>query len=146
VPFRFNRNTDELTATYQINVTPFIDVMLVLLVIFMLTAPLSAVRIPVDLPISSSQPTPPPQEPVVLTVQQDLQLSLGNTPVARGDLQRALARLTHGQADTRIYVRADQAIRYGDLMSVMDLLRQGGYQRIALLSRERSSQPSPGAP
>jgi biopolymer transport protein ExbD len=144
VAFDFKRETEELVASSQINVTPFIDVMLVLLVIFMITAPLSAVRIPVDLPVASAQAQPPPpQQPIVLTVQQDLQLALGNMPVARGDLTAAIARLTHGNGNTRIYVRADQSIRYGELMAVMNLLSQGGYQRVALLSREGSSRPRP---
>jgi TonB system transport protein ExbD (group 1) len=146
VALKFNRNPEELDASYQINVTPFIDVMLVLLVIFMLTAPLSAVRIPVNLPVSSSAPQPPSQQPVVLSVQQDLSLSLGNAPVAREELQAALARLTHGDVGTRIFVRADQSIRYGDLMAVMDLLSRAGYQRVALVGRGGSAPPASGSP
>ncbi len=143
--FEFNRNPEELTASYQINVTPFVDVLLVLLVIFMLTAPLSAVRIPVDLPASSSKPQTSSQPPVVLSVQQDLSLSLGNASVERDDLPAALARATHGDPNTRIYVRADQSIRYGDLMAVMDLLSRAGYQKVALVGREAGSQSSAGA-
>ena len=135
--FKFHRRLENLVASSQINVTPFIDVMLVLLVIFMITAPLSAVRVPVDLPQSAAIPQPPPsEEPVVLTVQSDLQLSLGNLPTTREALASALARLTHGNTATRIYVRADQSIRYGDLMGVMDLLTEAGYQKVALVSRE----------
>ncbi|MGH8141563.1 MAG: biopolymer transporter ExbD [Steroidobacteraceae bacterium] len=144
---KFNRNPEELEASYEINVTPFIDVMLVLLVIFMLTAPLSAVRIPVNLPQSSSKPQTASQPPVVLSVQQDLSLALGNTPVARDELPGALARLTHGDMGMRIYVRADQSIRYGDLMAVMDLLSRAGYQKVALVGRGGGapSQSPPGA-
>ena len=147
--FEFNRRPDEWQASHHINVTPFIDVMLVLLVIFMVTAPLTAVHIPVQLPASSSEPQPAAENPVVLTVQQDLGLALGNTSITRAELASALQRLTRGDRTTRIYVRADQNIRYGQLMAVMDLLRAAGYQRVALVSREAgspaSTAPSPPA-
>ncbi len=133
--FKFHRNTDELVASHDINVTPFIDVMLVLLVIFMVAAPLAVVHMPVDLPVSHAAPSPP-SEPVMLIVQRDLQLSLNDMPVARAQLTSALARTTHGNPETRIFVRADESVRYGDLMGVMDLLRAAGYDKVALVSRQ----------
>ena len=143
--FRFRRAAEELGAAHQINVTPFIDVMLVLLVIFMITAPLSAVRVPLDLPTSSARAQAPTEPPLVLSVQRDLSLSLGNAPVARAALGAALLRATRGNRDTRIYLRADQAIRYGDLMGVMDLLREAGYLKVALVGREASPSAAPGS-
>jgi TonB system transport protein ExbD (group 1) len=139
--FKFQRATDELVTQHEINVTPFIDVMLVLLVIFMVTAPLAMVHVPLELPSSSAAPSPPPNEPVILSLQQNLKLSVGDVPVARADLTAALARATHDDRSTRIYLRADRTISYGDLMDVMDLLRSAGFQRVALLSRAAPRVP-----
>jgi TonB system transport protein ExbD (group 1) len=135
VAFEFRRNPDELVASHEINVTPFIDVMLVLLVVFMVAAPLAVVHMPLDLPVSHTAPSPP-TEPVVLSLQRDLQLSVNDTPVVRTQLSAALTRVTHGNQDARIFVRADQSVRYGDLMSVMDLLRAAGYLKVSLVSRQ----------
>ena len=133
--FEFRRNYDELIASHDINVTPFIDVMLVLLVIFMVAAPLAVVHMPLDLPASHTAPSPP-TEPVVLSVQRNLQLAVNNMPVARPQLAASLSRVTHGDPNTRIYLRADQSVRYGDLIGVMDLLRTAGYLKVALVSRQ----------
>jgi biopolymer transport protein ExbD len=135
VAFEFRRNADELIASHDINVTPFIDVMLVLLVIFMVAAPLAVVHMPLDLPVSHGAPSPP-TEPVVLSVQRDLQLSVDDRPVARAQLAAALSSVTHGYIGTRIYLRADESVRYGDLIGVMDLLRAAGYLKVALVSRQ----------
>jgi biopolymer transport protein ExbD len=141
--FKFQRAADELVSNHEINVTPFIDVMLVLLVIFMVTAPLAMVHVPLELPSSSASPSPPPSEPVVLSLQKNLQLSIGDVPVMRADVPAVLSRDTHADRSTRIYVRADRSVSYGDLMDVMDLLRDAGYQHVALLSR--SAVPAPAA-
>ena len=140
--FKFQRAADELVTSHEINVTPFIDVMLVLLVIFMVTAPLAMVHVPLELPSSSASPSPPPSEPVILSLQKDLQISIGDVPVTRPDVPAVLARDTHGDRNTRIYVRADRSISYGDLMDVMDLLRNAGYQRVALMSRSAAAAPA----
>lgn len=139
--FDFHRNLDELVASHDINVTPFIDVMLVLLVIFMVAAPLAVVHMPLDLPVSHAAPSPP-TEPVTLSLQRNLQLSLNDMPVERTQLSAALARATQGDLTARIFVRADESVRYGDLMSVMDLLRDAGYVKVALVSRQ---MPAPAA-
>jgi biopolymer transport protein ExbD len=144
VAFEFHRNLDELVASHEINVTPFIDVMLVLLIIFMVAAPLAVVHLPVDLPVSHAAPSPP-TEPVELSLQRDLQLSLNDMPVPRAQLPTTLARVTHGDHDARIFVRADESVRYGDLMSVMDLLRDAGYSKVALVSRQVPSGPAAAA-
>ncbi len=139
--FKLKRDLDDLVVAHEINVTPFIDVMLVLLIIFMVTAPLSTVNVPVELPISTAAQQPIPREPVILSVQLDLQLALGDVPVARADVSGALDRLTHGDHETRVFLRADQAVKYGDLMQVMNLLRDAGYRKVALVGREDLESP-----
>jgi len=135
VAFKFKRVADEFVASHEINVTPFIDVVLVLLVIFMVAAPLAVVHMPLDLPAAHTAASPP-TEPVTLSVQRNLQLSVNDVPVSRPQVAEALGRITHGDPDARIYLRADENVRYGDLISVMDLLRAAGYQKVALVSRQ----------
>ncbi|HEY4192026.1 MAG TPA: TonB system transport protein ExbD [Mesorhizobium sp.] len=127
---------DDLLETHEINVTPFIDVMLVLLIIFMVAAPLATVDVNVDLPASSATPSPRPDKPLYLTVKQDLAVMLGNEPVPREALAGALDRLTQGDRQQRVFLRADQTVGYGDLMDVMNLLRKAGYLKIALVGLE----------
>ncbi|MBE0555086.1 MAG: TonB system transport protein ExbD [Rhodobacteraceae bacterium] len=129
-------NTDDLAENHEINVTPFIDVMLVLLIIFMVAAPLATVDVPVDLPASTAEARPKPDEPVYLTVQKDLTLALGDDPVAREGLAAALDATTGANRDTRIFLRGDQALPYGEVMAVMDALRAAGYLKIALVGLE----------
>lgn len=127
---------DDLGEMSEINVTPFIDVMLVLLIIFMVAAPLSTVDVPVDLPTSNAPPQERPDEPVFLTVQQDLSLTLGEEPVTAETLSAALDRLTAGNREERVFLRADGAVAYADLMAVMNDLRRAGYLRIGLVGAE----------
>ncbi len=127
---------DDLAVTHEINVTPFIDVMLVLLIIFMVAAPLATVDIGVDLPASAAQPTPRPDKPVYLTVKPDLTIAVGETVVARETLNDALGEATKGDKNERIFLRADKVVSYGDLMDVMNLLRQNGYLKVALVGLE----------
>ena len=136
---------DELSENHEINVTPFIDVMLVLLIIFMVAAPLATVDVNVDLPASSAQPAQRPDEPLYLTVKEDLGLNLGNDPVQREQLAAALERVTQGNKDTRIFLRADKAIEYGQFMEVMNLLRDAGYLKIALVGLETLPGAAPAA-
>ena len=127
---------DELSELHEINVTPFIDVMLVLLIIFMVAAPLATVDIAVDLPSSSVEPQRKPDKPVYLTVKPDLSLAVGDDPVARDALPGALAAATGGNKDERIFLRADRVVSYGDVMEVMDALRAAGYLKVALVGLE----------
>jgi biopolymer transport protein ExbD len=130
-----------LDEVSEINVTPFIDVILVLLIIFMVAAPLSTVNVAVDLPASNAQPQQRPDTPMFLTVKSDLSLALGNDAVARDSLQTALDRQTGSDRQQRVFLRADKAVAYGDLMEVMNLLRQAGYLKIALVGLEGPAVP-----
>jgi biopolymer transport protein ExbD len=130
------RAADDLEETHEINVTPFIDVMLVLLIIFMIAAPLATVDVPVDLPSSSATPQPRPADPIYLTVGADLGLTLGETPVAAGGLGPALEGATSGDREARVFLRADEAVPYGELMKVMDQMRAAGYLKVALVTLE----------
>jgi TonB system transport protein ExbD (group 1) len=132
---------DDLAETHEINVTPFIDVMLVLLIIFMVAAPLATVDLGVDLPASTAEPQPRPDKPVFLTVTSDLALALGEESVAREALPGALAAATAGNTDARIFLRADKAVSYGELMAVMNLLRDAGYLKIALVGLDGRGAP-----
>jgi biopolymer transport protein ExbD len=127
---------DEYSEAHEINVTPFIDVMLVLLIIFMVAAPLSTVDLPVDLPSSTATPQKKPDKPTYITIQADLAVAIGETPVKRVDLVRTLEALSDTGKDTRLFLRADRTVSYGELMSVLEILRQGGYLRVALVALE----------
>ena len=127
---------DELAENHEINVTPFIDVMLVLLIIFMVAAPLATVDIKVDLPAASATPEDRPDDPLYLTLAEDHTLTLGETPVADGGLAAALARASGGREDPRIFLRADSRVDYQTLMGTLDRLREAGYLKVALVARE----------
>ena len=135
---RLDHGKDELEEVHEINVTPFIDVILVLLIIFMIAAPLATVDISVDLPSSTAQQQPRPDKPVYLTVKPDLSLALGDAPVAREQLSAALEKMTDGDKQTRIFLRADKVVPYGELMEVMNLLRAAGFLKVALVGLEKS--------
>ena len=136
---RLDHGKDELEEVHEINVTPFIDVILVLLIIFMIAAPLATVDISVDLPSSTAQPQPRPDKPIYLTVKPDLSLAVGDTPIARAQLSGVLEQTTNGDKQTRIFLRADKVVPYGELMEVMNLLRAAGFLKIALVGLEKSS-------
>lgn len=134
---------DDLSETHEINVTPFIDVILVLLIIFMVAAPLSTVDVAVDLPGSTATPQPRLEKPLYLTIKADLSLAIGNDPVARDGLGAALDAFTGAKNDERIFLRADKMVAYGDLTEVMNALRAAGYLKIALVGLD--AMPSAGA-
>src|ERR687884_1851874 len=107
---------DELSDLHEINVTPFIDVILVLLIIFMVAAPLSTVDVPVDLPVATARAQPRPEQPLFLTIKSDLSLTLGETPVAVPQLVPALDAATNFDRQKRLFLRADKSVPYGELM------------------------------
>jgi biopolymer transport protein ExbD len=130
-----------LGPVHEINVTPFIDVMLVLLIIFMVAAPLATVDLLVNLPASTVEPQPRPDKPVFLTVQADLTLLLDHEAVARETLDRALSTAASGDKDARIFLRADKAVPYGEIMEVMNLLRGAGFLKVALVGLDKAAVP-----
>jgi biopolymer transport protein ExbD len=134
---------DDLTETHEINVTPFIDVILVLLIIFMVAAPLATVDVPVDLPSSTATPQPKPDKPLYLTVKSDLSLVIGDNPLGEAELGATLDQATSRDRDQRIFLRADKTVDYGDLMKVMNDLRASGYLKIALVGLEGAPAPVP---
>ena len=134
---RLHHGEDTLEEVHEINVTPFIDVILVLLIIFMVAAPLATVDIAVDLPSSSAEQQPRPDKPLYLTVKPDLTLSIGNDTVGRESIGPALDHATSNNRDTRIFLRADKVVSYGDLMETLNLLRSAGYFKVALVGLEK---------
>ena len=130
-----------LDEMHEINVTPFIDVILVLLIVFMVAAPLSTVDVPVDLPAASAQPQARPPKPLYLTVKADLMLAAGEEPAPRDMLGQILTQAANGDKSTRIFVRADKSVPYGEIMKVMDLLRGAGFLKVALVALEGMGAP-----
>lgn len=131
---------DELAENHEINVTPFIDVTLVLLIIFMVAAPLATVDVNVNLPASTATRTPQPDKPIFLTIKADHSLTLGQDPVSRQGLGTALDRASKGDKANRIFLRADKSINYDTLMQIMNVLRSAGYLKIALVGLENREQ------
>ena len=133
---RLGHGDESLDELHEINVTPFIDVMLVLLIIFMIAAPLATVDISVNLPAANAERTPRPDKPLFLTLKADLSVSLGDDAIARGALAAALDAATGGDKTQRVFLRADKAVPYGDLMALMNELRDADYLHVALVGLE----------
>jgi biopolymer transport protein ExbD len=137
-----DNDDDDLPEAHDINVTPFIDVILVLLIIFMVAAPLSTVDLPIDLPQSTAIPQKKPDKPTYVTIKGDLSLALGETPVKRRDLIQTLETSSEPDKERRLFLRADRSVPYGDMMDVLELLRSGGFMKVSLVALEGV----PGAP
>jgi biopolymer transport protein ExbD len=133
---RLGHDGDDFVETHEINVTPFIDVILVLLIIFMIAAPLATVDVPVDLPASTIERQQRPDKPIFLSIKADRTLAIGDDPVASDALGAALDAASRGNRDERIFLRADRAVSYGDVMQVMNSLRSAGYLKVALVGLE----------
>ncbi|HEX3430192.1 MAG TPA: protein TolR [Rhizomicrobium sp.] len=118
----------------EINVTPFVDVMLVLLIVFMVTAPLLTVGVPVDLPKTKAQALSQDREPLSVTVRRDGSIYLQNTRVAEEDVVQRLTAIAANGYDQRIFVRGDKAVDYGRVMEVMALISAAGFTHIGLVT------------
>ncbi|RJF69235.1 TonB system transport protein ExbD [Rhodopseudomonas palustris] len=136
---------DDFDETHEINVTPFIDVILVLLIIFMVAAPLSTVDLPVSLPTSSASPQKKPDKPTYVSIKPDLAVAIGETQVKRVDLVKTLDSMPDMTKDRFVFLRADRAVPYGELMDVLEMLRAGGYAKIKLVALEAVPGAAPGA-
>lgn len=136
---------DEMAQVSDINVTPFIDVILVLLIIFMIAAPLATVDIAVDLPASTATKQPRPDKPVFITLKADRTLAVGETPISRATLASSLASVTSSDHNKRLFVRADKTVPYGDVMTLMNDIRGAGYLKIALVGLESTGAQPPAA-
>ena len=133
---RISESGDDLPVNHEINVTPFIDVMLVLLIIFMVAAPLATVDVKVDLPVSTAQPAAKPDKPVFLSIRADGQLLVGEQAVSEAALGAAIAAATGGDREQRVFLRADKAVTYETIMTAMNQLRAAGYLRVALVGQD----------
>ncbi len=138
---RLDHGDEALDEIHEINVTPFIDVILVLLIIFMIAAPLATVDISVDLPAANAQPQKRPDQPLFLTLKSDLSLDLGDQAVSRENLGSALEQASEGDKQRRVFLRADRSVAYGELMRVMNDLRSAGYLKLALVGLETDAPP-----
>jgi biopolymer transport protein ExbD len=136
----------DFAETHEINVTPFIDVMLVLLIIFMVAAPLATVDLPIDLPTSSAVPQKKPDKPTYVSIKPDLTVAIGETAVKRAELVSALDSAADSNKDRFIFLRADKAVPYGDLMDVLEILRAGGYTKLKLVALEIPAAAAPEQP
>jgi biopolymer transport protein TolR len=125
---------DDRTALSEINVTPFVDVMLVLLVIFMVTAPLLQYGVDVDLPESSQVPIEIPKEQVVLSIQKDRTISIDRYKVSLSDLEKKLKGVYEGKKDKQIFLQADKSVPYGFVVQVMAKIKAAGIDRMGLIT------------
>ena len=121
----------------EINVTPFVDVMLVLLIVFMVAAPLLTVGVPVELPETAAEPLPLPEEdPLTITLQADGGVAIQETQVELGELIPRLTAIAEERTDRQLFLRADQGIAYGQVMQVMGALNKAGFTRIGLVTED----------
>src|SRR6266478_1763454 len=127
----------------EINVTPLVDVMLVLLVIFMITAPLLQVGVPVDLPKTSAQQVGGKDEPLVVSVNSKDEVFLGETKYELNDLADKLKAVHDEKPDQRVFIRGDKTINYGRMMEVMGVVIDSGFRQLGLLGEQATTQPTP---
>ena len=118
----------------EINVTPFVDVMLVLLIVFMVTAPMLTVGVPVNLPESEADSLPDDREPLTVSINSKGEVFVQDTKVAFNELVAKLLAISKNRTDTRIYVRGDKAINYGRVLEIMGMLSGSGFTKVALIS------------
>jgi TolR protein len=131
---------ERYTLLAEINVTPMVDVMLVLLVIFMVAAPLLTVGVPVDLPKTSAAQVTEPQQPLVVSINAAGDTFIGDQPVAGDDLKAQLATLAAADPARIVYVRGDRTIQYGRLMDLLGLVNTAGFAKVSLLAEAAKPQ------
>lgn len=136
----FPDSSEDLPVNHEINVTPFIDVMLVLLIIFMVAAPLATVDVKVDLPVSNAAPAPKPEKPVFLSIQADGTMLVNEKVVSAAEVGAAVQSATASDREQRIFLRADKTITYETIMKAMNALRSAGYLHVALVGAEGTAQ------
>jgi biopolymer transport protein ExbD len=142
VAIRLSDSSDDLPINHYINVTPFIDVMLVLLIIFMVAAPLATVDVKVDLPVSNAQAAPKPEKPVFLSIQADGRMLVNDTAVTETTLGTTVRAATGSDREQRIFLRADKTITYETIMRAMNALRSAGYLHVALVGADSGTDLS----
>jgi biopolymer transport protein TolR len=125
----------------EINVTPLVDVMLVLLIVFMVTAPLITSGVTVNLPQANAKPVNSDSTPITITVKSDGGIYLQNTEVQSANLVATLQQISQNNQDRRIFVRGDKTVSYGDMLQVMATITQGGFTKVALLAQQPSTGP-----
>ena len=125
---------DRYQPLAEINVTPMVDVMLVLLIIFMVTAPLLTVGVPLDLPKTTAAELQQPKEPIVLSLDREGGTFIGNEPVVAADLKDRLVQLAAEDPERIVYVRGDRAISYAQLMDALGLVNTAGFTKVSLLA------------
>jgi biopolymer transport protein TolR len=119
----------------EINVTPFVDVMLVLLIVFMVTAPLLTVGVPVDLPETKASQISDDQAPLLISIQSDGKIALQNRVIEADELIPRLEAVARAKPETRIFVRGDKNVSYGEVMGLMGLVQESGFSRVALITK-----------
>lgn len=126
----------------EINVTPLVDVILVLLIVFMVAAPLMTSGVPVDLPKASATPLAQDSEPLTVSVNIEGKIFLQDTELTLSDLVPKLLALSGNKADHRVFVRGDKSVNYGRVMGVMAAITQGGFSKVALLAEQTGELPA----
>ncbi len=131
---RGRRRRSRLAPMSEINVTPFVDVMLVLLIVFMVAAPMLTVGVPIELPKTKAKPLQGEKEPITVTVKADGEVFLQETPIDPDTLAAKVSAIAENGYNERIYVRADRTVDYGRVMKVMGALSGAGFKRLALVT------------
>jgi biopolymer transport protein TolR len=129
----------------EINVTPLVDVMLVLLIIFMVTAPLMTSGVSVDLPKTNAQPLNSDAEPLTVSIKADGSIFLQDQPIDIADIVAKLQAIAQNNPDRRIFVRGDKDLAYGRIMEVMGTITQGGFTKVALLAEQTAAPQNPAS-
>lgn len=134
------RQRSRFAVNSEINVTPLVDVMLVLLIIFMITSPMLVAGVNVDLPETKASPISGQDEPIVLSLDKKGELYITETKIDRSKLAEKLSHITQEKKDTRIFVRADKTIAYGEVVSIMAEIHAAGYSKVALISNIKHNE------